>query len=275
MSSGPTHMLGFWDKPEETAAAAARRLGLLRRPRPRPRGRLPADHRPQQGAVQERRRAGHAEGDRGAARPGHPGVSQVYAVGVPDDRWGEIGCAWVVPETRRRDRRRGPARVCREKLARFKVPKHVLVTTAEELPTTPTGKVQKFKLARRAAEQLSRPTAADRSPGGRRVHVPAGADGPSVGRRQPRLCWATKLSTISRLTGAVLSMRAMNHRSARPYSRDIPLPPWVWMAWSSVRSEESAAANFAMLRGLAGLQRRRRRARPPGRPSAAASWVPM
>jgi fatty-acyl-CoA synthase len=26
--------------------------------------------------------------------------SQAYAVGVPDDRWGEAGCAWVVPQIR-------------------------------------------------------------------------------------------------------------------------------------------------------------------------------
>jgi fatty-acyl-CoA synthase len=45
--------------------------------------------------------------------------------------------------------------LCREKLARFKVPKHVLVIAADDVPTTPTGKVQKFRLARRAAEQLA------------------------------------------------------------------------------------------------------------------------
>ena len=36
----------------------------------------------------------------------------------------------------------------------FKVPKHVLFLTAEELPTTPTGKVRKFELAHQAAELL-------------------------------------------------------------------------------------------------------------------------
>jgi fatty-acyl-CoA synthase len=35
---------------------------------------------------------------------------------------------------------------CREKLARFKVPKEVRFITAAELPTTATGKVQKFRL---------------------------------------------------------------------------------------------------------------------------------
>lgn len=44
--------------------------------------------------------------------------------------------------------------LCRGTLARFKVPKHALFAEAEELPTTPTGKVQKFELARRAARLL-------------------------------------------------------------------------------------------------------------------------
>jgi fatty-acyl-CoA synthase len=35
---------------------------------------------------------------------------------------------------------------CRERLARFKVPKRVVFYSADELPTTPTGKVQKFRL---------------------------------------------------------------------------------------------------------------------------------
>jgi fatty-acyl-CoA synthase len=36
--------------------------------------------------------------------------------------------------------------MCRAQLARFKVPKRVVFYRAEDLPTTPTGKVQKYKL---------------------------------------------------------------------------------------------------------------------------------
>jgi fatty-acyl-CoA synthase len=36
--------------------------------------------------------------------------------------------------------------LCREKLARFKVPKRVVFYRAQDLPTTPTGKVQKYRL---------------------------------------------------------------------------------------------------------------------------------
>jgi fatty-acyl-CoA synthase len=45
--------------------------------------------------------------------------------------------------------------LCRTHLARFKVPRHVLFAEASELPTTPTGKVQKFKLVEIAVERLS------------------------------------------------------------------------------------------------------------------------
>jgi acyl-CoA synthetase (AMP-forming)/AMP-acid ligase II len=49
--------------------------------------------------------------------------------------------------------------LCKDKLARFKVPKHVLFTEPAELPITPTGKVQKFRLAQRAADALEGPAA--------------------------------------------------------------------------------------------------------------------
>lgn len=84
---------------------------------------------------------------------GMPGVSQAFVVGIPDDRWGEAGCAWIVPEDDGIDESDVVA-ACKAELARFKVPKHVLFTSAEDLPTTPTGKVQKFKLVERARSRL-------------------------------------------------------------------------------------------------------------------------
>jgi fatty-acyl-CoA synthase len=154
VSQGPTHMLGFWDKPEETAAALREGWvfsGDL--------GRVRADGYLQiTGRSKELYKSG---GELVMPKEVEElltqvaGVSQAYAVGVPDDRWGEVGCAWVVPEPGVEIDVAALLEVCRDKLARFKVPKHILVTTAEQLPTTPTGKVQKFKLARQAAERLA------------------------------------------------------------------------------------------------------------------------
>jgi fatty-acyl-CoA synthase len=83
----------------------------------------------------------------------HPRVAQAYLVGLPDERMGEVGCAWVIPDADPPD----PEELleyCRERLARFKVPAHVIYTSAAELPTTATGKVQKFKLIEQARARL-------------------------------------------------------------------------------------------------------------------------
>lgn len=153
ISRGPTHMLGYWDKPAETAETLREdwvHSGDL--------GRVRHD-----GYVQITGRSKELYKSGGELvmpkeieelLTAMPGISQAYAVGVPDDRWGEVGCVWIVPEPGSTVRPDDVLTVCREKLARFKVPKHILLTTSEELPTTPTGKVQKFRLAGRAAEVL-------------------------------------------------------------------------------------------------------------------------
>jgi fatty-acyl-CoA synthase len=74
----------------------------------------------------------------------HPDVVEAAVVGVPDERWGEACAAFVVV--------RGAATeeelraFCRERLARFKVPKSF--TFVERLPRNSVGKVQKDELAR-------------------------------------------------------------------------------------------------------------------------------
>lgn len=71
----------------------------------------------------------------------HPGVAQVQVFGIPDDRLGEVVCAWVVasdPALQAEDVRT----FCKDKIAHFKVPTHVALK--EALPMTVTGKPQKF-----------------------------------------------------------------------------------------------------------------------------------
>jgi fatty-acyl-CoA synthase len=45
--------------------------------------------------------------------------------------------------------------LCASRLARFKVPRHVVFLAADEVPLTATGRAQKFKLAELAKERLS------------------------------------------------------------------------------------------------------------------------
>jgi fatty-acyl-CoA synthase len=82
----------------------------------------------------------------------HPSVADVQVVGVPDDRYGEELCAWVIPRAGAELAEEDVRAFCRERLARFKVPRYVLMTDA--FPMTVTGKVQKFKLRDAAVEEL-------------------------------------------------------------------------------------------------------------------------
>lgn len=74
----------------------------------------------------------------------HPKVSEAAAVGVPDDRLGEVCRAFVIP---RPGQEIDPAEIvafCRDRLATFKVPRDVVVVT--ELPRNAAGKVLKYVL---------------------------------------------------------------------------------------------------------------------------------
>jgi len=79
-----------------------------------------------------------------AALAEHPAVAESAIVGVADPRWGESGCAYVV--LRGGANASGEAIVthCRERLAGYKVPKHVRFV--ETLPRTASGKVKKQEL---------------------------------------------------------------------------------------------------------------------------------
>lgn len=76
----------------------------------------------------------------------HPSVAQAYVAGVPDERLGEVGYAWVVPIEGRELTERELIHYCVSRLAPFKAPRQVLFVSADSLPTTATGKVQKFRL---------------------------------------------------------------------------------------------------------------------------------
>jgi acyl-CoA synthetase (AMP-forming)/AMP-acid ligase II len=79
----------------------------------------------------------------------HPDVAQVAVVGVPDDRLGEVGVAFVIPTAGHAVDPDEVVAWCREKMANFKVPRRVEVVDA--LPLNPSGKVMKFKLREQVA----------------------------------------------------------------------------------------------------------------------------
>jgi fatty-acyl-CoA synthase len=79
----------------------------------------------------------------------HPAVAAAAVVAKPDTKWGETPCAFV--ETRPGVSVTADEIIawCKEKLARYKCPRHVVFV---ELPKTSTGKIQKFKLRDLAKE---------------------------------------------------------------------------------------------------------------------------
>ena len=76
----------------------------------------------------------------------HPSVMEVSVVGVPDDRWGEVAKAFVLPKAGATVTAEEIIAFCQERIARFKAPKHV---EFGELPKTATGKIQKYVLRER------------------------------------------------------------------------------------------------------------------------------
>jgi len=82
----------------------------------------------------------------------HPAIQDVQVFGVPDSRYGEELCAWVIlaaGQTLTDDELRA---FCQGQIAHQKVPRHVRFVT--EFPMTVTGKVQKFVMREAMMREL-------------------------------------------------------------------------------------------------------------------------
>ena len=98
---------------------------------------------------------------------GHEAVAQVAVVGVPDERLGEVGCAYVVPVAGASGDL-GPAELgrailswSRESMANYKVPRSVVLVDA--LPVNASGKVLKRELRERHASGADAVVTSERS----------------------------------------------------------------------------------------------------------------
>jgi fatty-acyl-CoA synthase len=79
----------------------------------------------------------------------HPSVSISAVVAKPDEKWGEVPCAFIETVQGKTVTEKELIEFCRETLAGFKVPKKIEFC---ELPKTSTGKIQKFELRKKAKE---------------------------------------------------------------------------------------------------------------------------
>jgi fatty-acyl-CoA synthase len=77
----------------------------------------------------------------------HPDILEAAVVARPDPHWGETPCAFVTLKDGARTTPDEIIAFCKERLAKFKVPKTVVFSA---LPKTSTGKIQKFELREQA-----------------------------------------------------------------------------------------------------------------------------
>jgi acyl-CoA synthetase (AMP-forming)/AMP-acid ligase II len=94
---------------------------------------------------------------------GHVAVAQVAVVGVPDERMGEVGCAYVVPATGADPDELGEAILSwsRGVMANYKVPRGIVFV--EALPVNASGKVLKRELRERHETGADRVVTNERS----------------------------------------------------------------------------------------------------------------
>ena len=74
----------------------------------------------------------------------HPAIADVQVIGVPDARYGEELCAWIVLRPGETLTPEAVSDFCRGQIAHYKIPRHIRFV--EGFPTTVTGKVQKFAM---------------------------------------------------------------------------------------------------------------------------------
>lgn len=80
------------------------------------------------------------------------GVMDVQVVGIPDEKYGEIIGAFVIKEKEAQLTAEDIRDYAVNKIARYKVPKHIFFV--DEFPLTASGKIQKFKLRDKAVELI-------------------------------------------------------------------------------------------------------------------------
>jgi fatty-acyl-CoA synthase len=82
----------------------------------------------------------------------HPAVQDVQVIGVPDKKFGEELCAWIIKRPGVSASEEEIREFCRGQIAHYKVPRYIRFVDA--FPMTVTGKVQKFRMREVMKEEL-------------------------------------------------------------------------------------------------------------------------
>jgi fatty-acyl-CoA synthase len=83
----------------------------------------------------------------------HPAVQTAQVFGVPDPKYGEEVCAWIILKPGAAATEDEIRAFCRERIAHYKAPRYVRFKA--ELPMTVTGKAQKFLMRDAMAKELA------------------------------------------------------------------------------------------------------------------------
>ena len=83
----------------------------------------------------------------------HPHIGQVSVVGIPDQRLGEVGCAFIVSAAGETPIEEEIIQWCRKEMANFKTPR--VIKFLDNLPLNASGKVLKYELRKLAQKDSS------------------------------------------------------------------------------------------------------------------------
>ena len=83
----------------------------------------------------------------------HPDILEAQVFGIPDEKYGEIVCAWVQQRVGVELSAADIRAYCADQITHFKVPS--IVRFVDEFPMTVTGKIQKFKMRDATVAELT------------------------------------------------------------------------------------------------------------------------
>ncbi|HET7038187.1 MAG TPA: long-chain-fatty-acid--CoA ligase [Thermomicrobiaceae bacterium] len=153
IARGDNVMLGYWQRPEETAAAL--RGGCYHS------GDLATMDEEGYVYIVDRKKDMIVSGGENVysievenALANHPAVLECAVIGVPDDRWGEAVLAVVVPRPGRQPEHEELIDHCRRQIAGYKVPRAIVL--ADSLPKSGAGKILKREIREQYWREESR-----------------------------------------------------------------------------------------------------------------------
>ncbi|MET4386073.1 fatty-acyl-CoA synthase [Bradyrhizobium sp. F1.4.3] len=86
----------------------------------------------------------------------HPDIQDVQVFGVPDTKYGEEVCAWIIAKAGAARDEEGVRKFCQDRISHYKIPRYIRFV--DSFPSTVTGKVQKFAMREAMIQEFARAT---------------------------------------------------------------------------------------------------------------------